>query len=141
MRAEEWLLNIRGIDDDIRGLKESLQRHLEIATSTTSSTTIEKVAGTPKNAKEEALAEASDLSMQLAEIIEMKRKLQIDAFWLIERVGNKNQRMLLRMYYIDGLTWADVAERLNMSVRYVSGDLKKKAIEKIEILRGQAPED
>lgn len=141
MRAEEWLLNIRGIDDDIRGLKESLQRHLEIATSTTSNTTIEKVAGTPKNAKEEALAEASDLSMQLAEIIEMKRKLQIDAFWLIERVGNKNQRMLLRMYYIDGLTWADVAERLNMSVRYVSGDLKKKAIEKIEILRGQTPED
>lgn len=135
MNAEEWLLNIRGIEDEICELKRSHSRALERATVSSSVITTERVMCTQKNSSEEKMAEVSEYALLIAQAIQKKEQLRKEAFILIDQLGNKNLRRILRMYYLEAMTWEQVAENMNMSVRYVSGRLKEQALMKIERIR------
>lgn len=135
MNAEEWLLSIRGITFEIKGLKISYNNAVERAGSTTSAPLGERVMYTPENLREKNMVDASNYAAILEKLIIKKEALLEEAVELIERVGNAKQRALLRLYYIEALSWEEVAERLNFSTRHVSGHLKEQALEKIEKIR------
>lgn len=143
MNAEEWLLSIRGLNVDsfeLRWLYYYIYDDMmEKATSTTVAPVRNKVQQSFSNHREDAIIDAVDYSTAIKERLDETNKRLVQAFWLIEKIPRVKPRMLLRMYYLEGLTWQQTAERLNMTVRYVSGNLKKKAIamfEKILIEEG-----
>lgn len=135
MTAEEWMLRVRGINADITALNELYYSALGRATDTTSTLMSDRVIRTRENSSEAKMIKASDYALRIKAAIESKEKLVIEVFETIEKVGNPQERALLRYYYINGLTWEEVAEKMNMSVRYVSGELKRRALFKIEKIR------
>ena len=135
MNAEEWLLSIRGITFEIKGLKISYKNAIERAGSTTSAPIGERVMYTPENSREKNMVDASNYAAILEKLIIKKEALLEEAVELIERVGNAKLRVLLRLYYIEALSWEEVAEQLDFSSRYVSGILKEQALKKIEKIR------
>ena len=135
LNAEEWLMSIRGINFEIKGLRISYRDALERASSTTSTPVGERVMYTPKNSNEENMVDVSEYAMILKKLIVKKERILKEAIEIIERVGNAKQRTLLRFYYIEAYSWEEVAERLGLSTRHVSGYLKEQAIEKIEKMR------
>lgn len=135
MNAEEWLLSARGIDKEIRDLERSYRRALERATDTTTAPMGERVKYSPKNTSEEKILEVSDYAYQIAQSLSQKRKLRNDIFNVIDKVPNSYQRRLLRLYYIEEMTWEEVAEEMEMSDKYVREKLKEQALIRVEKIR------
>lgn len=135
MNTEEWLLNFRVIEKEIQGLEKDYVRTLERATATSSAPMSERVMCSPKNSSEEKMLEVADYSIQIKEALEEKKKMRSDIFRVINAVPNGNQRLILRLYYINCLTWEEVAEEVDMSVEYVRGKLKKRGLKTVEKIR------
>lgn len=135
MTAEEWLLSARGINDEIKELEISYRRALERATNVTVAPMGERVMYTPKNTSEEKMIEASEYAMLIAQSLNQKKQLRKDVFRAIDEVHNSTLRRLLRLYYIEGLSWESVAEEMGMSDKHVRETLKERAILRIEKIR------
>lgn len=135
MNTEEWLLNFRVIEKEIQGLEKDYVRTLERATATSSAPMSERVMCSPKNSSEEKMLEVADYSIQIKEALEEKKKMRSDIFRVINAVPNGNQRLILRLYYINCLTWEEVAEEVDMSAEYVRGKLKKRGLKTVEKIR------
>ena len=65
------------------------------------------------------------LSDKLDQCIDIERQIRND----IDRMEDDKERELLRLRYIDGMTWERVAECMNKSDRYVRGKLHGKALQ------------
>ena len=65
-----------------------------------------------------------------AQIIEMQEYMNaVDS--AVATVKTGKYRMLLQLKYIEGESWEDVAEALDMSVKWVRGELHDRALRKI----------
>lgn len=136
MNVEEWLLSIRSSDREIRELQHEYRRAVERATNITAEPMSDRVMYSPRNSSEEKFVEAAGYAELIRQKINESEHLICEAFKLINSLGNAKHRMILRMYYLDGMTWEEVAEKMDMSTRYVSGKLKRQALEMLETLRG-----
>lgn len=65
-----------------------------------------------------------ELNAKLDACIGIERRIRVD----IDRMDDGKERELLRLRYIDGLTWERIAEVMNHSDRYVRGKLHGKAL-------------
>ena len=137
MKTEDWLARVRGIDQDIQWLQKEYRKALEQATGTTVQVFGEKVQSGSGNRTEDKLLRVSDYAAEIKAALEEKQKIKKEVFLVIEKVGNVDQRLLLRMYYIDGKAWEDVADEIARSPSYVKGPLRKAAIEKVQRIREQ----
>lgn len=135
MNTEEWLLNFRVIDKEIRGLEREYTRALERATSTSSAPMSERVMHSPMNSSEEKMIDVAEYARQVNDALREKRKLRSDIFRVINAVPNGTQRIILRLYYIECMTWEEVAEEMEMSVEYIRGKLKKRGLRAAEKIR------
>ena len=76
---------------------------------------------------------ALDLADELARSVEEKLDYEKEIYSLIEHV-NPQEGLVLRMFYIDGMEIADIAESLGLTVRRIY-DIKSNAVKKCEELR------
>lgn len=79
------------------------------------------------------IEKALDMADELARAVEEKLDYEREIYGLIESL-NPQEGLVLRMFYIDGMEIADIAESLGLTVRRIY-DIKSNAIKKCEELR------
>ena len=134
MTAKEFLRQIRTVDRRIEETAERLQRiraKLEAGR-------MSNLSGMPRGGGVD-WTETADRVIELerrmqAQIAEMCRQKQV-AIEAIDRVEEARLREVLELYYLDGYTWEQVAERMGLSDRHV------KRLHGIALLRVSVPEE
>lgn len=134
MTAKEFLRQIRTVDRRVEETAERLQRiraRLEAGR-------MSNITGMPRGGGVD-WTETADRVIELerrlqAQISEMCRQKQA-AIEAIDRVEEARLREVLELYYLDGYTWEQVAERMELSDRHV------KRLHGIALLRVKVPEE
>lgn len=129
----EWLKSYRALDAKIESLTEDLQVWNARATKITASISQEpKVAGSGDQLQR-CIDQICELQTEIAQEMEKlrQRKQQIEA--AIRALDDKRYRDLLWHRYIEGISLALTAERMNRSWRWIQ-ELHKEAVESIKIL-------
>lgn len=131
MTAKEFLRQIRTVDRRIEETAERLQRiraRLEAGR-------MSNLSGMPRGSGFD-WTETADRVIELerrlqAQISEMCRQKQA-AIEAIDRVEEARLREVLELYYLDGYTWEQVAERMELDKRWVYR-LHGKALQRITV--------
>lgn len=134
MTAKEFLRQARDAD---RRIDEAMER-LERMRAKLEAGRMSNLTGMPRGGAVD-WTETADRVIELerrvnARIREMVRQKQA-AMDAIDRVEEARLREVLELYYIDGYTWEQVAEQMDMSDRHV------KRLHGIALLRVKVPED
>lgn len=77
---------------------------------------------------EKVIAMEGDINAAIDALIDLRREIQ----GAIEKVPDENLQLLLTYRYIDGLTWEQVAEKMDCSRQWIFS-LHGKALQKIEL--------
>ena len=116
---KKWLLEYRKLDQDIERDMEELQRLKSRAEKITSS-----VSGMPKGGNQgDRLQLAVDRICELEERLNgkidaaVKRRKEMEA--AITTVEDKTLQLLLQYRYIDGMTWEQIAVKMNYDYRWI----------------------
>ena len=132
MRAKEFLLQARGIDAEIRSLKESEREAWERVTNITPNYDGNMISGSKDPHKFDFLMDYIDklvaLECQLAQTRE-------EVLLKIYRLKNRNERLVLKTYYIDFKKWERISLDMNFSYRQVIR-IHARALKHIEELLG-----
>ena len=116
MRAKEFLWQARGVEYEIRSLKESEREAWDRVTNITPNYDGDGSTGTKDPHKIDLILAYIDklvaLENQLAEARE-------EVLLKIYRLQNRNERLVLKSYYIDFKTWERTACDLHFSYRQV----------------------
>jgi DNA-directed RNA polymerase specialized sigma subunit len=91
-----------------------------------------KGGGTIRNRTEELIAKIVDLERHLHEKLARQISLQHEIEQLVENVGDSRERLLLQYRYLDGMTFEEIAVKLNLSWRWVH-TLHSRALDNINI--------
>ena len=134
MTAKEFLRQARDAD---RRIDEAMER-LERMRAKLEAGRMSNLTGMPRGGAVD-WTETADRVIELerrvnARIREMVRQKQA-AMDAIDRVEEARLREVLELYYLDGYTWEQVAEQMDMSDRHV------KRLHGIALLRVKVPED
>ncbi len=99
--------------------KRERQRWLDIGTKTTPVySDMPKTVDTSNKVEQAGMARAQiagELAREICELALAKRKIEQD----IRGIEDEKQRLILEKHYIDGLTFEQIAEDMNLSVRHV----------------------
>ena len=116
MRAKEFLWQARGVEEEIQSLKESEREAWDRVTNITPNYDGDGSTGTKDLHKLDLILAYIDklvaLENQLAEARE-------EVLLKIYRLQNRNERRVLKSYYIDFKTWERTACDLHFSYRQV----------------------
>ena len=118
MTAKEFLRRARSVDRRIDEAKERVDRlRAQLEAGRMSSVT-----GMPRGGAKD-WTETADRLIELeqrvnAQVREMVR-WKLDAIGAIRSVGEPRLAEVLELYYIDGMTWEQVAQRMGLDVRWV----------------------
>ena len=118
MTAKEFLRRARSVDrrvDEATERVDRLRAKLEAGR-------MSKITGMPRGGREDWTATADKLielerrvNARIRELVRVKH-LAMDA---IDRVDEARLREVLELYYIDGYSWEQVAQRMGLDVRQV----------------------
>ena len=116
MRAKEYLMQIRGMEERIKTLKVSVDSLYEIATNTTQSYDKDiidrSITDESIGAVETNYADAVDKLRQAeADLL----AIQTEVIGTIHKLTNNNYATLLMRYYAQGMTWEMVANTMHYS--------------------------
>ncbi len=99
--------------------KRERQRWLDIGTKTTPVySDMPKTVDTSNKVEQAGMARAQiagELAREICELALAKRKIEQD----IRGIEDEKQRLILEKHYIDGLTFEQIAEDMDLSVRHV----------------------
>lgn len=116
---KKWLLEYRKLDQDIERDMEELQRLKSRAEKITS-----MVSDMPKGSQQgdslqRSVEKICELKASLNQRIDaaVEKRKEIEA--VIETLEDKTLQLLLRYRYIDGMTWEQIALKLNYSYMHV----------------------
>ena len=73
-----------------------------------------------------------DLERKVAQEIDTLCDVKLKIHYAIEAVPDVSQRLLLRLKYIEGLSWQDVADRLHYSVKHAF-KIHQEALQKVVV--------
>ena len=125
----------RSLEKRIKMLEESQSRAYARVTSATQQLSETGVHG---SAEQDAMAEYVAYSEQIvAEIAKLERMQRI-ILKMISRVRRHDYQNLLHLYYIDCLTWEEVAVKMNYSWRWVM-KLHGKALVEVAKIASREP--
>ena len=130
MRAKEFLLQARGVEYEIRSLKESEREAWDRATNITPNYDGDGSTSTKDPHKFDFLMDYIDTLVKLEAQLAQKRD---EVLMKIYRLHNRNERLVLKSYYIDFKTWERTACDLHFSYRQVIR-IHAKALKHIEEL-------
>lgn len=126
----------RRLEDRIKVLEESQAKAFARVTSATQRLSETGVhAGKNKDAMSEYVAYSETIA---EEITKMQRK-QRDMMRIISKVRNHDLQTVLQLYYVDVLTWEEVAVRMHYSWRWVM-KLHGKALQEVARIAERNPE-
>ena len=118
MTAKEFLRRARSIDrrvDEATERAERLRARLEAGR-------MSSLTGMPRGGAQDwtdtadrLIALEQRVNARIREMVRLKQAA-MDA---IDRVDDSRMRELLELYYIDGMTWEQVAERMTLDIRWV----------------------
>lgn len=134
MTAKEFLRRARNID---RRLNETMERAKRIRARLYSGR-LSSLTGMPRGGSGDWTQTADqliELERRVNEQVRQLARLKLQAMKAIEAVKNPQQREVLELYYLDGLGWQEVAERMNYSRRNVI------ALHGAALRRVKAPEE
>ena len=108
------------------------ERYREMAMQATGRTDAIRVSGTTERSKvEKYILELWDVHNELQEEISRLMEKSREAEKLIDHLPDERHRSVLKLRYLCGMTWDEIAEKLHFTLRWVH-KLHKEAIEKLE---------
>ena len=128
MTVKEYLNQARNMDELIKSNKAELERLRELSTCISSPAAGGTSRGNaPGDRVGNIATRIADLEAQIQQDIDYYITVKSDIHNAIERITNRDERLLLRMRYIDGMTWEQIAEKMHYSVSGIY-KLHKKSI-------------
>ena len=131
MTAKEFLRRARGID---RRVDEAVER-VDRLRAKLEAGRMSRITGMPRGGSEDWTATA-DKVIELEKRVNARIRdlcaLKHAAMDAIDQVDEARLREVLELYYIDGFSWDQVAERMGLDKRWVFR-LHGKALQKIEV--------
>lgn len=119
MTTKEWLSRGRGIDAEIRGIRERIERTRAQMLRITAEYSGERVQSSPGNTQERRIVRCLDyiaeLERQEAHLWEIRREIAA----AVGQVRDNARRRLLQYRYLDNLTWEAIAARMSYDTRQV----------------------
>lgn len=106
----------RDIDKRIKLLQESQDRAFAKVTSATQKISVTGVHG---STKDDAMAQYVAYSEQVTMEITKLQRIQTNLLKLISKVRRHDLQSVLQLYYIDCMTWEEVAVKMNYSWRWI----------------------
>ena len=138
MNIRQWLGRARYIDREIQSLEKALEDARDQATKMTQAYDADPVGGTKDPHKLDRLAEYADMLRQKRdELIDAKLEIT-QAIFLLQ---DERQRIVLLNYYVNAMSWEEIAAQMHYCWRYTM-KLRRLAIlemEKLDIERHIAP--
>ena len=116
---KRYLLRYQDIDDEIAALIEERAVWRERATKITASTGGTKGGGSEQRTMENAAIKCAQISTEIDRKISEAAAARREIRSCINRVRDPRFRRLLRLHYISGLTFEEVAERMHYSCRWI----------------------
>ena len=116
---KKWLMQYRAAEREERRLSEELERWHSRAESTTARYGADTGGGGDgrglEHAAEHIALLAAQLERQQVELVRLRRELGM----AIDAVPDARHRELLRLRYIDGRTWEQIAEVMELSYQWI----------------------
>ena len=132
MTKKEFLNQYLNAEKEI-GIKfDQIARLRELSTKTTQTLTPDKVKGNSENRLESSVSKIVDIEREIGSSIDQLERTRLQVESVINSVPNVNQRNVLRLRYISGMKWEQIAVKLNYDYRWVLR-LHGKALNKIAI--------
>ena len=115
------------------GIKlDQIARLRELSTKITQTLTPDKVKSNSENRLESSVSKIVDIEREIGTSIDQLERIRLQVESVINSVPNVNQRNVLRLRYISGMKWEQIAVKLNYDYRWVLR-LHGKALNKIAI--------
>ncbi|SMC38396.1 DUF1492 domain-containing protein [Papillibacter cinnamivorans] len=120
MTAKEYLMQYREAYDAISDKLDEIRRLLAMATKMNQTISSDRVSASHNQDKlSSAVARIADMKSEIDDemkyLIEMKRIV----LSTINSIPNKRQRRVLRLRYINGMRWEEIAVKIERDYRWV----------------------
>lgn len=120
MTAKEYLLRYRTVKREIEDIDMRMaQLRLKYAAPSAIDYSDMPKAHNSEHDLSDYIAKMDELTDYLISKYTRLRGIEVDIYMRVDRMENQQERELLRYRYIDGMTWADIAEKMNTSERNV----------------------
>ena len=119
MTKKEFLNQYRNAEREIAIKLDEIIRLREMATKVTQVLTPDKVKGGMENRREESIAKIVDMEKEIGASIDDLKKIREQVECAINTIPNANQRDVLRLRYLNGMKWEQIAVKLNYDYRWV----------------------
>ena len=132
MTKKEFLNQYLNAEKEIGIKLDQIARLRELSTKITQTLTPDKVKSNSENRLESSVSKIVDIEREIGTSIDQLERTRLQVESVINSVPNVNQRNVLRLRYISGMKWEQIAVKLNYDYRWVLR-LHGKALNKIAI--------
>lgn len=132
MTKKEFLNQYLNAEKEIGIKLDQIARLRELSTKITQTLTPDKVKNNSENRLESSVSKIVDIEREIGASIDQLERTRLQVESVINSVPNVNQRNVLRLRYISGMKWEQIAVKLNYDYRWVLR-LHGKALNKIAI--------
>lgn len=115
--TKKWLNRAYATEKEIKILKEELKKANLKATSLAAQKIGEKVQTSKVNNADYAILKCVEYSEQITKKLGELYAIKTEIFEIISRVDDGKSRVLLRMRYLRYMSWTEIANELDYSVR------------------------
>ncbi len=120
MQTKEYMLKAFRLNELIESNLRELDNLREMSTYLSGKMTNEKVqssnrSDTVANAVIKIIQLEQEINKDIDRLIDLKKEVRD----IVEKVESDNEKLLLRLRYIEYLSWEEVAEKMNYSLRWV----------------------
>lgn len=120
IRAKKYLGELQYLDKFIQSNVRELERLRLLSVSMGGSNFSERITGGIVESRlERQVAEIIDLEDDIKKEIRKYTRLRAKVNKAIELQEDENERLLLKLRYIEGMTWEEISEKMNLSTRHV----------------------
>ena len=120
MTAKEYLQQYRHIQREIEDIDRRMaQIRLKYAAPSAINYSDMPKAHNSEHDLSDYIVKMDELTNYMISKYTRLRGIEVDIYMRVDRMENQQERELLRFRYIDGMTWAEVADALNTTERNV----------------------
>ena len=120
MTAKEYLQQYRHIQREIEDIDRRMaQLRLKYAAPSAINYSDMPKAHNSEHDLSDYIVKMDELTNYMISKYTRLRGIEVDIYMRVDRMENQQERELLRFRYIDGMTWAEVADALNTTERNV----------------------
>ena len=130
LTKKEFLNQYLNAEKEIGIKLDQIARLRELSTKITQTLTSDKVKSNSENRLESSVSKIVDIEREIGASIDQLERTRLQVESVINSVPNVNQRNVLRLRYISGKTWEQIAVDLDFSYQWVC-ELHGRALQNI----------